>query len=81
MRLVIAFAIALIVVSVGFPIIRMLGQPVPEPPAPGEMRKINLRFRCSICSAELKMVLAADEMPEPPRHCQEDMQLVAPALE
>ena len=44
----------------------------------GEMRKVNLRYRCSICGAEVKMTAAAEEEPEPPRHCLEDMELVAP---
>ena len=29
----------------------------------------------------LKMTAAPDELPEPPRHCLEDMLLVAPAVE
>jgi hypothetical protein len=40
-----------------------------------------LRFRCSICGAEVRMVQAAEELPAPPRHCQEDMDLVAPLFE
>ncbi len=48
-----------------------------EPPSPGELRRVNLRYRCSICMAEVKMVQASEELPPPPRHCQEDMDLVA----
>ena len=48
-----------------------------EPPEPGEMRRVNLRYRCSICYAEVKMVQASEELPAPPRHCQEDMDLIA----
>ena len=46
--------------------------------APGEMRKVDLRYSCSICGAIVRMTLAADEDPEPPRHCQDEMQLVTP---
>lgn len=48
-----------------------------EPPAEGEMRKVDLRYRCSICGAEVRMTQAAEDLPPPPRHCQEDMELVA----
>jgi hypothetical protein len=48
-----------------------------EPPEPGLLRRVNLRYRCSICLAEVKMVQATEELPPPPRHCQEDMDLVA----
>ncbi|MGI8794028.1 MAG: ATP synthase subunit I [Acidimicrobiales bacterium] len=52
-----------------------LAQPIAEPPPPGEMRKVNLRYRCSLCGVELRMTAAPDEEPEPPRHCMEDMDL------
>jgi DNA-directed RNA polymerase subunit RPC12/RpoP len=42
------------------------------------MRKVNLRYRCTLCGAEMRMTLAADEDPDPPRHCQEEMSVVAP---
>jgi hypothetical protein len=48
-----------------------------EPPEAGEMRKVNLRYRCSICGAEVRMTQAAEDLPPAPRHCQEDMDLVA----
>jgi DNA-directed RNA polymerase subunit RPC12/RpoP len=42
------------------------------------MRRVNLKYRCSICGTEVKMTRATDELPEAPRHCLEDMELVAP---
>ncbi len=48
-----------------------------EPPAPGTLRRVNLRYRCSVCLTEVRMVQASEELPPPPRHCQEDMDLVA----
>ena len=48
-----------------------------EPPEPGLLRRVNLRYRCSICLAEVKMVQATEELPIAPRHCQEEMDLVA----
>lgn len=78
LRVVIALAAVVVILRVGIGILRGLAQQIPEPPPPGELRKVSIRYRCSICGAELKMLLAADQEPEPPRHCQEDMVLVAP---
>ena len=71
-------AIALLVIRVGLAMLRGLGTPLPPPPPAGEMRKVNLKYRCSVCGAEVKMTLATEELPDAPRHCQEDMDLVAP---
>jgi len=73
-----AIVLAVVVWKVGLGGLRSVTRPLPPPPPAGEMRRINLRYRCSICGAEAKMTLAADEEPEPPRHCQEDMDLVVP---
>jgi hypothetical protein len=37
----------------------------PEPPPPGEMRKVKLRYRCSLCGLELRIDQAIDEDPPP----------------
>jgi DNA-directed RNA polymerase subunit RPC12/RpoP len=42
------------------------------------MRKVNLNYRCSICGMEIRLTRADTEDPDPPRHCQEEMDLVAP---
>jgi hypothetical protein len=76
--LVVAVLIAFVVVKIGLGMIRSMGAPMAPPPEPGELRRVNLRYRCSICGTEITMTRAAEELPEPPRHCQEDMDLVAP---
>ncbi len=45
---------------------------------PGELRKVKLQYRCDVCGTEVRMTAANDQMPEPPRHCLEDMILVTP---
>jgi hypothetical protein len=75
------FALFLLILWVGIWILRGFARPLPAPPPAGEMRKVNLRYRCSVCGAELRMTAAAEEDPEPPRHCMEEMDLVAPAIE
>ena len=77
-KLLISIAIFLVVMRLGLLVLRALANPLPEPPPPGEMRRINLRYRCGICGVELKLTAAPEEDPPPPRHCLEDMQLVAP---
>ena len=67
-----------VVWRVGFTLLRSFGTPAPAPPPAGELRKLNVRYRCGVCGLEIKMMLAPDEDPPPPRHCLEDMDIVAP---
>ena len=64
--------------KVGFAMLGGLAMPVPEPPPAGELRKVRIMYRCSICGTEVRMTVANDQMPEPPRHCQDEMDLVTP---
>jgi hypothetical protein len=81
LKLLLCALFVVVVLKVGIAVLRALARPVPEPPPPGELRKVNLRYRCGVCGMELKLTAAADEEPPPPRHCLEDMQAVAPAIE
>lgn len=65
----------------GFGMLRSMTNSLPPPPPSGEMRKINVRYRCSVCGVELRVVMAPDEDPPPPRHCLEDMDIIAPLYE
>jgi hypothetical protein len=67
-----------LIMKVGYAAIAGLATPLPEPPPPGELRKVRITYRCSICGTEVRMTTANDEVPEAPRHCLEDMDLVAP---
>ncbi len=74
-------AIGFVIWKVGIAMLRGVTTSLPEPPPAGELRKVNLRYRCSLCGAEMRMTLANDELPDAPRHCMEDMDLVAPPIE
>jgi hypothetical protein len=74
-------AVGFLIWKVGIAMLRGVTTPLPEPPPAGELRKVNLRYRCSLCGAEMRMTLANDELPDAPRHCMEEMDLVAPAIE
>jgi uncharacterized protein (DUF58 family) len=76
--LLIAALAVFVLFRIGFAMLGGLAQPIPEPPPAGELRKVKITYRCSICGTEVRMTVANDQMPEPPRHCLEDMELVTP---
>jgi hypothetical protein len=76
--LVVAVVAGALILKVGFAMLGSLASPMPEPPPPGELRKVKIEYRCTICGTELRMTVANDEMPDAPRHCLEDMDLVTP---
>ncbi len=43
------------------------------------MQDLNIEYECSICGSKVTMTMAPQgELPEPPRHCREDMVLLTP---
>jgi hypothetical protein len=64
--------------KIGLGMLKSMTSSLPAPPPTGEMRRINVRYRCGVCGVELRMVMAPDQDPPPPRHCLEDMDFVAP---
>ena len=71
-----AIAIGYVILKIGFSIFRLLATRLPEPPPAGELRKVKLNFRCASCGSEVRMLVATDESPDPPRHCMSEMDLV-----
>lgn len=72
-----AIAVAMVLLRMGLAVLRTLATPLPEPPPVGELRKVKLQYRCSLCGTEVRMTVATDENPDPPRHCMDDMELMA----
>lgn len=64
--------------KVGLGMLKSMTSSMPPPPPAGEMRRINVRYRCGVCGVELRMTMAPDEDPPPPKHCLEEMDLIAP---
>jgi hypothetical protein len=62
----------------GTGMLRSMSTSLPPPPPAGEMRRVNVRYRCSVCGLEIKLTLAPDEDPPPPKHCLEEMVIQAP---
>ena len=79
-KLVIAIVAFVAMMRIGMFILGGMARANPTP-EDGILRSVNLRYRCGICLAEVKMVVASEELPDPPRHCQEDMELVPPLFE
>jgi hypothetical protein len=73
-----AIIVTVVVAKIGLGMLRSVTTPLPPPPPAGELRKVDLRYRCSVCGMEIRLTKASEEDPEPPRHCQEEMDLVAP---
>jgi len=67
--------------KVGLGMLKSMTMSTPPPLPAGEMRRINVRYRCGVCGVELRMVMAPDEDPPPPKHCLEEMDFVAPVFE
>ncbi len=76
-----ALLIGLVLWKLGLGMLRSFTSPLPPPPPAGELRKVSLRYRCPVCGMELKVVVAGEELPDPPRHCMDEMDLVAPPIE
>jgi hypothetical protein len=79
LRIAIAVGAVYLIFWVGLAMLKSFARPVPEPPPPGEMRRVKLRYRCALCGMEIRVDRALSEDPEPPRHCMEEMELVAAA--
>lgn len=77
-NILVAVVIFTIIVRFGLFFLRAFATPLPEPPPAGELRKVKIMYRCPICGTEVRMTIAPDEDPVPPRHCMDEMDLVAP---
>ena len=76
LRIVIGVVVALTVYVIGANMLRKFHVAPPAEPDPEDIKPVDLRFRCIVCGAEVTMTAAQDD-PEAPRHCREDMVLVA----
>ncbi len=77
LKILMAIVVALVLLRMGLAVLRTLATPLPEPPPVGELRNVKLQYRCSLCGTEVRMTVATDESPDPPRHCMDDMELMA----
>jgi hypothetical protein len=76
LRIVIGVVVAVVVYVIGANMLRKFHMAPPAEPDPDDIKPVDLRFRCIVCGAEVTMTAAQDD-PEAPRHCREDMVPVA----
>jgi hypothetical protein len=76
-KIIVSLVAFLVIIRLGVFILKGLASPVPTPD-PGELRRVNFKYQCVVCGAEVRMTKAGEDIPPPPRHCLEDMQLVTP---
>ena len=74
-KVVVAVVVVVVLIRTGLALLRALATPVPEPPPPGDLRKVKLQYRCSLCGTEVRMTVATEEHPDPPRHCMDEMEI------
>ncbi len=79
-RILIAFAVCLLLYLLAVRMVRaLMTRPPPEEPDLSTLRPVEHHYRCTVCGTEVTMTAApGDEAPEAPRHCREDMVVVAP---
>ena len=53
----------MVLIRVGIGVLLMIRQPLPPPPPPGELRRVKITYRCSICYTEVRMTTAPEEDP------------------
>ena len=73
LRIVGALAVGLTLYVIGASMLRKFKVAPPAEPDPDDIRPVNLRYRCTVCGAEVTMTAAQDDEPDAPRHCREDM--------
>lgn len=75
LRAAAAVASMYILLAIGIRILGSFARPIPDAPPPGELRRVKLTYRCASCGTELRLTLANDTVPTPPRHCADEMEL------
>lgn len=76
LRTAIAVASGYVILATGVKVLGAFARPIPDAPPPGELRRVKLTYRCSSCGTELRLTLANDTVPTPPRHCADEMELI-----
>ena len=75
LRILIGVAVAVTIYVIGAGMLRKFHVAPPAEPDPDDIKPVELHYRCIVCGAEVTMTAAQDD-PEAPRHCREDMVLV-----
>ena len=75
-----AVAAAVVLYTLGAAVLRSFFSSPPPDDEPAALEPVDLRFECLVCGSQLTMTAApGGELPSAPRHCMEEMHLVADA--
>lgn len=77
LKIALAVGAMLLLYWIGANLIRGFGT-VRDDEEAGEVHPVDLRFECVVCGTQVTMTAAPDAEPVAPRHCMEEMHLVAP---
>ena len=76
-KFTIAVGAALAIYLMGTAIVRGFMRVPPAQPEVRLLRRVNSRYRCTVCGTEVTMTATPEgDVPDAPRHCREDMSLV-----
>lgn len=70
--LLLALVMGLLIWRVSLAVIRMLSSP-PTEVDPGDIVRVDLDYKCSVCGAEVTMRAVNPAEDTPPKHCREEM--------
>ena len=74
LRLAIAFVAIVGIYVIGASVLAKFKIAPPAEPDPDDVVPVDIRYRCSVCGAEVTMTAVNSEQElEAPRHCREDM--------
>jgi len=76
LKLILALGAVLTLYWMGSSVVRMFVS-VPPPEEQPEVHAVDLRFECIVCGSLVTMTAAPDAEPQAPRHCMEEMRLIA----
>ncbi len=81
LKILLAVGAAMLIYWVGAGVVRMFASvPLPSDEV-AELEDVDVRFECPVCGARVTMTVApGGDVPTPPRHCMEQMHLVADHL-
>jgi hypothetical protein len=76
-KVMLAIGVALGIYLLAANAIRAFTVAPPAEPNPDDLQPVSYKFRCVVCGTEATVTAAPfGELPDPPRHCREDMALV-----
>jgi hypothetical protein len=81
LRILIALLAAVVLYLIGAGMVRNFAKTAPPPDEPDVslLEDVDYRYRCIVCGAQAVLYAAPEgELPEPPRHCRENMALEPP---